>query len=164
MEKLRAWFRAKKRLAMIGLALPEAIDLWVLIMQAGLDFQVALKYYVQHGVAGPLRDEMQLLQREIQLGTPRIEALRRLAQRVPEPHLQETVRTVLQGIRLGASLTPLLRNQARALRQKIAFRAEKRAAQAPIKLMFPLFVFIFPTILIILVAPILLTVRQGGLP
>ncbi len=83
-------------------------------------------------------------------------------QRVPEPALQETARTVIQGIELGSSLSPILRAQARALRQRRAFEAERKAAQAPLKLMFPLFVFIFPTIFVVLFGPILLHVLRGS--
>ncbi|HVO33452.1 MAG TPA: type II secretion system F family protein [Elusimicrobiota bacterium] len=148
----------------ITATLPEAIDLMALVMQAGSDFQIALAYYVEKGPSGPLRDELELVQSEIRTGMPRVEALRRLRDRIPEPSLQETARTIIHGIEMGASLVPLLRMQSRALRQRRAYQAEKRAAVAPLKLMFPLFVFIFPTLFVILFGPVIVHVLQGGAP
>src|SRR5262245_48962065 len=143
-------FKQRKRLSQITAQLPEAIDLLALIMQAGLDFQVALKHYLERGPAGPLKEELQTLAHEIELGASRVEALRHLCERVPSPAVKETTRTIIQGIELGSSLSPLLKQQAQALRRQRAFAAEKKAAQAPIKLLFPLIVFIFPTIFIVL--------------
>lgn len=159
----RQWNIRRKRFPKIAEALPEAIDLIALVMKAGLDFQVALKYYVEWGPPGPLREEMILLQSEMQLGVSRAQALRNLIQRVPEPSLRETVTSLIQGIELGSSLSSLLRTQAQMLRKTRAYQAEKRAAQAPLKLMFPLFVFIFPTIFVVLFGPMMLSLMQGGL-
>ena len=153
---LREWNQQRKRLPQIAAALPEAIDLMALVMQAGLDFQVALKHFVDQGPDGPLKDEFRVVSKEIQLGTSRVEALNRLCHRVSEPALKETVRTIIQGIELGASLAPLLRTQAQALRRRRAYHAEKKAAQAPLKLLFPLMVFIFPTIFVVLFGPLAL--------
>ncbi len=163
-QRFRHWMIDRKRLPEIAAALPEAIDLWVLVMQAGLDFQVALGHYLERGPKGPLHQELTLLQAEIRTGTSRVDALRHLRTRVAEPSLQETARTIIQGIELGSSLTPLLKAQAQALRKRRAYEAEKRAAVAPLKLMFPLFVFIFPTLFVILFGPLLLQVMKDGLP
>ena len=162
-RRLRARLRRKRYLARLALGLPDALDLWILIMQAGLDFQVAVKHYVESAAESPLRREMQLLQSEIQTGTPRVQALQNLCVRAPEPFLKETMQTIIQGIQLGSSLTPLLRSQSQSLRQKFTCQAEKRAAQAPIKMMIPLFLFIFPPILLVLIGPVLLTLQSGGL-
>jgi len=142
-------------------ALPEAIDLLTLVMQAGLDFQVALAHYLERAPQGPLREELSIVQSEIRTGTSRTDALRNLAERVPVKDLQETARAIIQGIELGSSLTPILRAQARALRKRRAFAAEKKAAVAPLKLMLPLFVFIFPTLFVVLFGPVVLTVMRG---
>lgn len=153
----------RKRLPKIAAALPNAIDLIALVMQAGLDFQVALMHYVERGPAGPLREELERVTKDIQLGQSRVQALHELCGRVPEPSLKETVRSLIQGIELGTSLAPVLRLQAQTLRRHRAALAEKQAALAPLKLLFPLFVFIFPTVFIVLLGPILLTaVAPGG--
>lgn len=164
LKQARQFFEERRRLAAIASALPEAIDLLALVMRAGLDFQVALRQYLERGPAGPLREELARLEAEMRTGTPRLEALRGLRERVREPGLQETLRTVIQGIELGSSLTPLLRSQAKALRQSRAYQAEKKAAVAPLKLMFPLFVFIFPTLFIILFGPLVLSFLKGTSP
>jgi tight adherence protein C len=158
----RTWNANRKRLPAIRAALPEAIDLLALVMQAGLDFQVALHHYVQRGPPGPLRDELRRVQKEIQLGASRAEALKHLMERVPEAALKETARTLIQGLELGSSLTPLLRLQAQTLRRQRAFQAERKAARAPLKLLFPLLVFIFPTIFIVLFGPLALSLFSGG--
>jgi tight adherence protein C len=140
--------------------LPEAIELISLMMQAGLDFQVALQRYVLDGPDGTLKSQLQITVRAIQLGTPRVEALRQLALRCDEPGLLECVKNLIQGLELGASLTPLLRGQAAALRRRRAYEAEKKAATTPLKLLFPLFVFIFPTIFLVLLGPIWLSYNR----
>jgi len=158
---LRQWNSDRKRFPLIAATLPEAIDLMVLVMRAGLDFQVAMQHYLERGPAGPLRDELATMQAEVRTGTPRLDALRRLHERVREPGLQETVRTIIQGIELGSSLTPILRVQAQALRKARSYQAEKRAAVAPLQLMIPLFVFIFPTLFIVLFGPLVLSFIQN---
>jgi len=151
--RIRDWNVHRRRGKEIAAALPEAIDLLVLVMQAGLDFQVALQHYLDNAPRNALWEEFSMLRTEIRTGLSRAEALRHLVDRVQEPSLKETGRTLIQGLELGSSLTPILRTQAQALRKRRAFAAEKRAAVAPLKLMFPLLVFIFPTIFAILMAP-----------
>jgi tight adherence protein C len=159
--KCRVCFLQRKRLRLIPAALPEAIDLLTLVMQAGLDFQVALSHYLERAPQGPLREELAIVQSEIRTGTSRVDALRHLCERVRDRDVRETARAIIQGIELGSSLTPILRAQAKALRKRRAFEAEKRAAVAPLKLMFPLFVFIFPTLFVVLFGPVVLTVMKG---
>jgi tight adherence protein C len=162
--KVRAWNDRRKRARLIASALPEALDLLCLVMQAGLDFQVALKHYLEKGPGGPLKEELETVFHEIQLGISRVQALKNLCGRAPDPDLKETARALLHGLELGASLTPLLRTQAQALRRQRAFRVEKKAALAPLQLLFPLIVFIFPTIFMVLLGPLAIRVYSGGLP
>src|SRR5438876_441806 len=103
LESLKAWFRQRRRLKQIPAALPEAIDLLTLVMQAGLDFQVALAHYLERAPEGPLRGELALVQSEIRTGTSRVDALRHLLERVPDRDLRETARAIIQGIELGSS-------------------------------------------------------------
>lgn len=153
-DRLIAWHRIRQENAEIAAALPEAIDLWVLMLQAGLDFQVALAHYLERAPHHALWRRLSLLQTDIRTGTSRADALRRLCAQTTEPHLQETARTIVQGIELGSSLGPILRAQAQILRRRRAYEAEKRAAVAPLKLLFPLLIFIFPTIFVIFFAPL----------
>jgi tight adherence protein C len=160
---VREWNIQRRARVEIRQQLPPAIDLLALIVQAGLDFQVALAYYVEHAPKGALQQELTRVQQEIRVGIPRVEALKRLGTRVGESSVREFVQTVVQGIELGASLGPLLRTQAQALRRAQAAHAEKQAAKAPLKLLAPLLLFIFPTIFIVLFGPLALTVLRGGL-
>jgi tight adherence protein C len=161
MNRLTRWWENKRKIARISSALPETIDLVALVLQAGLDFQMALAQSVIHLPCGPLRDELALVQNEIRTGASRVDALRNLARRTPSPDLREIASSILQGLELGSSLAPLLRRQARVLRTRRALEAEKRAALAPLKLLFPLFVFIFPTLFIVLFGPVVLAVMKG---
>jgi tight adherence protein C len=164
MKTFKAWLRRRQRWPEIAAALPGALDLLVLVMKAGLDFQVAIDYYVQRAPRGVLHEELSVFQTELRTGISRVEALHHLSQRVPHPDLQETVRALIQGIELGSSLTPLLRQQAQALRKRRGYEAEKCAALAPLKLMAPLFLFIFPTLFVVLFGPLVLSFMQGGTP
>ena len=157
----KRWLNERRKRKLIPAALPEALDLLTLVMQAGLDFQVALAHYLERAPNGPLKEELAIVQSEIRTGVSRIDAVKHLAERVPDPDIRETSRAIIQGIELGSSLTPILRAQAKALRKRRAFQAEKRAAVAPLKLMFPLFVFIFPTLFVVLFGPVVLTVMRG---
>jgi tight adherence protein C len=161
---LVGYYLQRQRGRKIERSLPEAIDLITLVMRAGLDFQVALKNYIDKAPEGPLREEFQKVFQEIQLGTSRVDALKHLAVRVPQPALKETARVLVQGLELGASLTPLLQVQAEALRRRQALRAEAAAARTPLKLLFPLMVFIFPTLFIILLGPLMLSFNAGVRP
>jgi tight adherence protein C len=163
-QSIRQWNEDRKRLPQIANALPEAIDVLVLVMQAGLDFQVALAHYLEKAPRGALWEELSKMQLEVRTGVSRLDALRRMAERVREPGVQEMARAIIQGIELGSSLTPILKMQAQLLRKRRAYQAEKRAALAPLKLMFPLLVFIFPTILVVLFTPLYLSSLRGGLP
>ncbi len=163
MRALELW-RKRKRNSAIAQQLPESLDLFVLMLQAGLDFQVALDHYLETAPRHALYEVWSTFQTELRTGVSRRDALRNLIQRNDEPTLLETARALLQGLELGSSLSPILKTQARALRQKQAFRAEKQAAVAPLKLMFPLLVFIFPTLFAILLTPLWLQNRGMGLP
>src|SRR5882762_7030956 len=101
-EKCRVWFLQRKRLRLIPAALPEAIDLLTLVMQAGLDFQVALSHYLERAPQGPLREELAIVQSEIRTGTSRVDALRHLCDRVPDRDVRETARAIIQGMELGS--------------------------------------------------------------
>ena len=155
------WNRRRRRSQAIRAELPDALELWALMLQAGLDIRTALQHYLIDGPAGPLKSDLESVARELQMGAARAEALRQLAQRTDEPNLRETLRGLIQGLELGAALAPLLRSQARALRRQRALEAEKQAAQAPLKLLFPLIVFIFPTVFLVLFGPLALSLSQG---
>src|SRR5436190_23572145 len=108
-RRVRQWNVDRKRGRQIRENMPEALDLLALVLQAGLDFQVALQHYVDRGTPGVLRDELGRLQTEIRVGAGRIQALRNVMERHSSPALRDLAKSVVHGLELGASLAPVLR-------------------------------------------------------
>ena len=129
---------------MIPAALPEAIDLLTLVMQAGLDFQVALSHYLDRAPLGPLREELGIVQSEIRTGLSRIDALRHLCDRVPDHDVRETARAIIQGIEMGSSLTPILRRASARPAQTPRFRSGKACGGSSLKTHVSSIRFYFP--------------------
>ena len=152
------WLRdqMRRRQNSIRRALPYALDLLTLAVEAGLDFTAALSRISERMGRAPLADEFRLMLREIQLGKGRSEALRDLSRRVGIAELSSVVSALIQAEELGASLGPTLRIQAEQMRIQRSQRAEKLAMEAPIKILFPLIAFIFPTTFVMIFGPILL--------
>jgi tight adherence protein C len=150
------WLRdqIKKRHHKIQRALPYSIDLLTLSVEAGLDFQAAIAKVVEKGQKGPLREELSIMLGEIKLGKTREQALRNLADRVRLPPLTAFVSNLIQADRMGTSLGKVLRIQSTQMRIERTQRAEKLANEAPVKMLFPLVICIFPTVFLILFGPI----------
>ncbi len=146
--------QVKKRQQDIVRALPYALDLLTLAVEAGLDFQAAVAKVVEKGQPGPLREELGIMLGEIRLGKTREQALRNLAERVQIPQLSTFVSNLIQADRMGTSLGKVLRIQSTQMRIERTHRAEKLANEAPVKLLFPLIACIFPTVFFILFGPI----------
>ncbi len=137
-------------------ALPGAVDVLSLSVEAGLEFLIALERLVKRGLSGPLRDELTAVLNDIRLGTTRSEALRAMAARLEIPALSSFVSTLVQADLLGASIGDVLKSQAAFLRTERFQRAEKAGAQATQKIIFPMLFFIFPAVLLVVIAPVVL--------
>lgn len=133
-------------------ALPNAIDLLNVSIEAGLGFDGAVARIVDKSM-GPLSDEFLRVLREMRLGKTRVEALRDMAARTDVPELSGFVAAVYQAEELGASLTTVLRVQGQMIRSKRRMRARETAAKLPVKMLFPLILFIFPSIFIVVIGP-----------
>lgn len=151
----KRWHRALLK------ALPDYLELQALVMEAGLDLTAGLKHYLEKGAASPLKPLLRGLQADIQRGTSRREAYQALAERSSFPPLRAVCRSIAQAFVLGTPLAPLLREHAQDLRLRRMQLAEKRAAEAPIRMLFPLFVFIFPTLFIVLLGPLAMLFMKG---
>ena len=151
------WLRdqIKKRHHKIARALPYSIDLLTLSVEAGLDFQAAIAKVVEKGQPGPLREELSIMLGEIRLGKTREQSLRNLSDRVRLPQLTSFVSNLVQADRMGTSLGKVLRIQSTQMRIERTQRAEKLANEAPVKMLFPLVLCIFPTVFMILFGPII---------
>ena len=157
------WLNAtiKKRHKAIQKAMPFMIDLLTLSVEAGIDFMNALQRSLENRKTDPLTEELVRVNHEIQLGTPRRTALKNLARRVDMPDMRSFAYALIQADELGVSIGTILRIQSDQIRQKRFARAEKMANEAPVKMLGPLMLFIFPAVFIVLLGPILSRVAGG---
>ena len=151
------WLRGtlKRRHLSIMRALPFVLDLLTLSVEAGMDFMSALQRNCERRKLDPLNEELIRMTREIQVGTPRRVALRNMADRVRQPDLKGVAHALIQADELGVSIGSILRIQSDQLRGRRFDRAEKLANEAPVKMLGPLLLCIFPAVLVILLMPIL---------
>lgn len=136
--------------------LPNVLDLLTLSVEAGRDFMTGLRDILQTQQRDPLTEELERVFREVQLGKARRQALRNMAERVRQPDLTSVVETLVQADELGVSIGHILRILGDQMRQKRFQNAEKLANESPMKLLLPLFVFIFPSVVIVMLGPILM--------
>ncbi len=157
-----AWLNARiaKRHLEILKALPNLLDLLTLSVEAGKDFMTSLKDILQRRRLDALGEEWLRAFQEMQLGRKRSDALRDLSKRVRQPDLTSVVNAIIQAEELGVSIGQLLRIQGDMLRNKRFSLAEKLANEAPVKIIIPIILFIFPAVMIILIVPISLKVFQ----
>jgi tight adherence protein C len=147
--------RARGRRDEVQAALPDALDLLAVSVEAGLGFDAAISKLIEH-MSGPLIDEFGLALSEMRVGEARQDALKKLSARVDSPELSAFVRAIIQADQLGISLGKILRVQAVDTRLKRQAAAEERAMKAPIKMLFPTVVFIFPAMFIVVLGPALI--------
>jgi tight adherence protein C len=142
----------EKRQKSVRKAMPDALDLLTICVEAGLGFDSAMSK-----VAEKWETELSLAFgraiREIQLGKPRREALRNMSDRIDLPEMTSFVAAVIQSEQLGVSMAKVLRIQSDQMRMKRRQRAEEEAHKAPIKMLIPMVAFIFPSIFIVLMTP-----------
>lgn len=142
--------------------LPAVIDLLNLCVDAGLDFMLAVQRVIREFKKCSLTDELSEVWRETRMGASRRDALQHLTRRVGLPELSSFVRTLLQADRMGSPMGEALKIQAEEIRMRRYLRGEEVALKAPIKLLFPLFMFILPAVLIVVAGPIFLQFMRGG--
>jgi tight adherence protein C len=147
----------RRRKDEIGAALPDALDLLSVSVEAGLGFDGALSKLTEF-MDGPLVDEFSLMLSEMRIGESRQEALKRFAVRVPSPEVNAFVRSIVQSDQLGTSLGRILRVQATDTRQRRQAAAEEKAMKAPIKMLFPTVLFIFPSMFLVILGPALMNI------
>jgi tight adherence protein C len=150
--------RANDRVHAIRLALPDAIDLLVVAMEAGSSLTQALqRVATELKAAHPVvAQELQMTLLEMQAGASRAEALRHLSERAPDDRLRTFLTLVIQSDQLGAGLANTLRVFAEELRRSRMIEAEHKAAELPVKIAIPLVFFIFPCLMGIIFTPILI--------
>ena len=147
--------KAKARRETIRAALPDALDLLAVSVEAGLGFDASITKITEH-MEGPLSNEFALMLGEMRVGEGRSDALKKMEQRVGAPELSSFVRAIIQADQLGISLGRILRVQAADTRLKRQAAAEEKAMKAPIKMLFPTVLFIFPSMFIVVLGPAIL--------
>jgi len=143
--------------------LPDALDLLMISVEAGLGFDMALNKVIEK-TKGPLSQEFARAIYEIRLGKPRREALKDMATRADCPDLCSFISALVQADKLGVSIGNVLRVQADQMRLKRRQRAEETAMKAPLKMSFVLVFFVLPALLIVLLGPAVINVMTelGG--
>ena len=157
------WLRGavKARHLSIQKSLPFVLDLLTLSVEAGMDFISALQRNCKVRRLDPLNEELLRMTKEIQVGSSRKEALVRMSGRVGQPDLRSVAFALVQADELGVSIGAILRIQSEQLRSRRFDRAERLAAEAPVKMLGPLMFCIFPAVFVILLGPVLSQAMKG---
>lgn len=157
------WLKSalRRRYEAIAKALPFTIDLLTLSVEAGMDFISALQRNCESRKIDPLNEELLRMTKEIQLGLSRKEALRQMAVRCGQPDLKAFATALVQADELGVSLGSMLRIQSVQMNEKRFDRAERKAQQAPVKMLGPLMLCIFPAVFIVLLGPVAMQALKG---
>jgi len=153
---------AGRRCEAIRNGLPDALDLMVVAVESGLGLDAAIQRVGDEmsDVHPALTEEFQISTIETQMGTPRSEALTKMANRTDVAEMRAMVAVITQAEKLGTSIASALRTQAETLRTKRRQRAEERAQKTAVKLLLPLILFIFPTIFVVLAGPAALQIMK----
>jgi len=158
------WMRdiRKKQVDAILRTLPSYLDFITMAVEAGLNFSGAIEQARKKAPPGPLVIEFGIVLRDLRAGIQRSKALKRMADRLDIHEVTSFVNAVIQAEKMGSSLAVVLRIQADQRRNERFQRAEKKAMEAPVKLIGPLVIFIFPTTFIVLAFPIVMKFLQEG--
>ena len=144
--------RVKARQRLVLKALPDGLDLVTTCVEAGLGLDAALARVAEKS-SGPLADELTRMLREVAMGKMRREALTEMADRLGVEELTSFINSIVQAEQLGVGIAQVLRVQSDQMRTRRRQRAEKLAHEAPIKMIFPLVLFIFPAFMLVILGP-----------
>jgi tight adherence protein C len=152
--------RGRQRLAEIDYNLPELIDLLVVTIEGGMGFVGSLQTAAGR-IGGALDQELQLTLQEQSMGLSIQEAMLHMLARCETPSMRSFVRSIVQGESLGVSIGQIMRDLAHEMRRRRYAAAQEKAQKAPIKILFPLVLLIFPAMFVILLGPAIFTFVQG---
>jgi tight adherence protein C len=160
------WFIIKQRKQAIFLGLPDALDLLVVCVEAGLGLDHAMRKVSEEmrTSCGVISDEFQLSNFQLQMGMPRADVLHELGARTGVEDLRSLAAILIQADKFGSSIAQALRVQSDSMRTKRRQLAEEKAAKTAVKLIFPLVLFIFPGIFVVLVGPAAITIVRDMFP
>jgi len=160
------WYLGKKRKEQIFLGLPDALDLLVVCVEAGLGLDQAMRKVAEEmkKTYRIISEEFGLCNFQLQMGRTRTEALHELGQRTGVADLRSLASIIVQADKFGSSVAQALRVQSDAMRTRRQQMAEEKAAKTAVKLIFPLVIFIFPGIFVVLVGPAAITMMREMFP
>ena len=154
--------RARQRLSELDYQLPELIDLLVVTIEGGMGFVGSLQTAAGR-LSDPLGQEIKLTLQEQNMGLSIQEALLHMLNRCDTPSMRSFVRSIVQGETLGVSIGQIMRDLAHEMRRRRQAVAQEKAQKAPIKILFPLVLLIFPAMFVVLLGPaIFMLVRALG--
>lgn len=166
MPDLVVWFIGRKRREGIFLGLPDALDMMVVCVEAGLGLDQAMRKVSEEMLKSYpiLAQEFGLANFQLQMGRPRNEVLHDLGVRTGVADLRSLAGVLIQADKFGSSISQALRVQSDSMRTRRRQLAEEKAAKTAVKLIFPLVLFIFPGIFVVLVGPAAITMIRELLP
>ncbi|MCY4524937.1 MAG: type II secretion system F family protein [Halobacteriovoraceae bacterium] len=152
------WIRGKKtkRQEEIIMALPFCVDMLALSVEAGLDFVAAMTKVIEKAKPSALVEELNILMKEIKIGSSRAEALRNFAWRADIIQVSSLSATLIAADSVGASIGPILKSLSVEIRQKKSSDIEKKGSTAATKIIFPTLLIILPAVLIIIITPLVI--------
>ncbi|MFW5682623.1 MAG: type II secretion system F family protein [Phycisphaeraceae bacterium] len=153
---------ARSRLRRIGQQLPYSLDLIALVVEAGASFNEAIETLIRDEPDDELNQELGVVLSEMELGTPRAQALANLAERLPLESLRSVVAAVSQADRLGTPLSSILKLQAEMMRQQRSVRAEKLSASASLRILIPSMLILLAVVAIVF-SPFIIRAIRGEL-
>ncbi len=161
--------QVSERAKRIRKGLPDALDLMVVCIEAGLGLDASILKVTDELATShrDIADEFRVVMQLTNAGVPRVDALRGMAERTGVSAVNSLVATLIQSERLGSPIGRTLRMHADQLRTKRRQQAEETAAKAPIKMLIPMVLFVLPALFIVVVGPALIVLRDtfsGGLP
>lgn len=151
--------RTRRRRDLMRRELPDSLDVLAVSVEAGLGFDAALARLGEY-LEGPLVEEFLLVLAELRIGESRANALRKMADRADIPELTSVVNSLIQAEQLGSPLGRMLRIQAQESRGRRQVAAEEKAMKAPVKMLIPTAIFIFPAMFVVILGPAMLKISE----
>ncbi|GAB4130155.1 MAG: type II secretion system F family protein [Thermogutta sp.] len=166
LPEIMLWYLAKRRKEAIFLSLPDALDLMVVCVEAGLGLDQAMRKVTEElGTSHPvIAKEFALANLQLQMGRPRSEVLHEMGARCGVPDVRSLAAVIIQAEKFGSSVAQALRVQSDSMRTRRRQLAEERAQKTAVKLIFPLVLFIFPGLFVVLVGPAAITMIRELFP
>lgn len=150
----------RKRFERIDRQMPDLIDLLVVTIEAGLGILASMRV-ASESMSEPLGQELRLTLQEQRMGLTVQQAIESFGRRADTPNVRMFVRSLTQGERLGVSIGQTMRNLALEMRKRRRAKAEEIAQKMPVKMLFPLIFFIFPALMIVILTPMVIAIRDA---